>query len=139
MAQTPPAPTATEHRGGGGSIVSIDPRSGNPRVGPRSAGSYPGPVAYGHGGEEPTLTDVGAILGYLDPAFFLGGRETLDIDRAEEVFGEKVAAPLGRPVLEAASAMYRLANSLIHDLLHKATVQRGARPQRLHSPLSLRY
>ncbi len=114
----------------GGSIVSVDPRTGNPRIGPRSAGSYPGPVAYGHGGEEPTLTDVDAILGYLDPAFFLGGRGTLDIQRAQEVFTEKVAEPLGQPTLEAAAAMYRLANSLIHDLLHKATVQRGLDPRR---------
>ena len=65
----------------GGSIISIDPRTGTPRIGPRSAGSYPGPICYGHGGEEPTITDIDAILGYLNPDFFLGGRATLDIDR----------------------------------------------------------
>lgn len=115
----------------GGSIISIDPRTGTPRIGPRSAGSYPGPVCYGHGGDEPTITDTDAILGYLNPDYFLGGRERLDIDLAGEVYEEKVAKPLGRPLLEAAAAMYRFANSLFYDLLHKTTVQRGLDPRRL--------
>ncbi len=72
----------------GGSVVSVDPRTGTPRIGPRSAGSYPGPVCYGHGGEEPTITDVDAILGYLNPDYFLGGRVELDIDKARRVFEE---------------------------------------------------
>jgi N-methylhydantoinase A len=114
----------------GGSIISIDSRTGTPRIGPRSAGSYPGPVCYGHGGEEPTITDVDAILGYLNPDFFLGGRESLDIERAHSVFEEKVAKPLGRPLIDAAAAMYRFANSLFYDLLHKTTVQRGLDPRR---------
>jgi N-methylhydantoinase A len=114
----------------GGSIISIDPRTGTPRIGPRSAGSYPGPVCYGHGGEEPTITDTDAILGYLNPEYFLGGREKLDIDLAREVYEEKVAKPLGRPLVEAAAAMYRFANSLFYDLLHKTTVQRGLDPRR---------
>ena len=115
----------------GGSIISIDPRTGTPRIGPRSAGSYPGPVCYGHGGDEPTITDTDAILGYLNPDYFLGGREALDIERARAVYEEKVARPLGRPLIEAAAAMYRFANSLFHDLLHKTTVQRGLDPRRL--------
>jgi N-methylhydantoinase A len=114
----------------GGSVISIDERTGTPRIGPRSAGSYPGPVCYGHGGEEPTVTDTDAILGYLSPDYFLGGRESLDIDRAREIFEERVAAPLGRPLVEAAAAMYRFANSLFFDLLHKTTVQRGLDPRR---------
>jgi N-methylhydantoinase A len=114
----------------GGSIVSVDPRTGTPRIGPKSAGSYPGPVCYGHGGEEPTITDVDAILGYLNPDFFLGGREPLDIEQARYVFAARVAEPLGLGVVEAAAAMYRYANSLFHDLLHKTTVQRGLDPRR---------
>ncbi len=114
----------------GGSVVSVDERTGTPRIGPNSAGSFPGPVCYGHGGEEPTITDVDAILGYLHPDFFLDGRATLDIDRAREVFGAKVAHALGLELTEAAGAMYRLANSLIHDLLHRTTVQRGLDPRR---------
>jgi N-methylhydantoinase A len=113
----------------GGSIVSIDPRTGAPRIGPRSAGSYPGPICYDHGGEEPTITDVDAILGYLNPDFFLGGRAQLNIEKAASVFEEKVARPLGLPPLEAAAGVYRLANSLFFDLLHKTTVQRGLDPR----------
>lgn len=113
----------------GGSIIAVDERTGVPHIGPRSAGSYPGPVCYGHGGDEPTITDVDAILGYLNPDYFLGGRESLDLDRAREVFERKVAAPLGMPVVEAAAAVYELANSLFYDLLHKTTVERGLDPR----------
>ncbi len=113
----------------GGSIISVDPRTGTPHIGPRSAGSYPGPVCYGHGGDEPTVTDVDAILGYLNPEYFLGGRETLDIELALQTFEEKVAAPLGLDTIDAAAAMYKLANSLFFDLLHKTTVQRGLDPR----------
>ena len=114
----------------GGSIVSIDPRTGTPRIGPRSAGSYPGPVCYDHGGDEPTITDIDALLGYLHPRYFLGGRAKLDIEKARRVFQTKVAEPLGLDLLPAAAAMYKLANSLFFDLLHKTTVQRGLDPRR---------
>ena len=113
----------------GGSIISIDPRTGTPQIGPRSAGSYPGPVVYQHGGTEPTVVDVDAILGYLNADFFFGGRESLNVDLARRAFEEKVAQPLGMDVLEAASSIYKLANSLFHDLLHKTTVQRGLDPR----------
>jgi N-methylhydantoinase A len=114
----------------GGSVVSLDPRTAKPRIGPRSAGSYPGPVCYGHGGREPTITDVDAILGYLNPEYFLGGRERLDIEAARKAFEEHVARPLGMDAIEAAAAMYRLANSRFTDLLHRTTVQRGLDPRR---------
>ena len=70
-------------------------RTGVPRIGPRSAGSYPGRSCYGHGGTEPTITDVDAVLGYMNPRFFLGGRAQLDIERCREAFEEQVAQPLG--------------------------------------------
>jgi N-methylhydantoinase A len=114
----------------GGSIISIEARTGTPRIGPRSAGSYPGPISYGHGGDEPTITDIDAILGYLSPDYFLGGRVALDIERARRLFDQKVARPLGLEPIEAAAAMYNLANSLFYDLLHKTTVQRGLDPRR---------
>lgn len=113
----------------GGSIISLDPRTGLPRIGPRGAGSYPGPVCYDHGGDEPTLTDVDAILGYLNADYFLGGRATLNMERAREVFEQRIAEPLDMPVAEAAASMYSLANSLIYDLVHKTTVQRGLDPR----------
>jgi N-methylhydantoinase A len=87
-------------------------------------------VCYDHGGTEPTITDVDAILGYLNADSFLGGRAALNIEKARQVFKEKVADPLGRPVIEAATAMYELANSMIYDLLHKTTIQRGLDPRR---------
>lgn len=114
----------------GGSVISVDRRTGIPRIGPESAGSYPGPACYDHGGESPTITDVDAILGYLKPEFFVGGRTELNLDKAHAVFEEKVAKPLGMSVVDAASSMYRLANNMIYDLLHKATVQKGLDPRK---------
>jgi N-methylhydantoinase A len=113
----------------GGSIISVDERRGTPMVGPRSAGSYPGPVCYGHGGTEPTITDVDAILGYLNPDYFLGGRAELDIERARAAFEEKIARPLGMELMAAAAAIYKLVNSLLYDSLHRTTVQRGLDPR----------
>jgi N-methylhydantoinase A len=113
----------------GGSIIFIEPRTGIPQIGPRSAGSYPGPVCYDHGGLDPTVTDVDAILGYLHSSYFLGGRETLNIEKARRVFHEKIAAPLGMADLDAAAAIYRLTNSMIYDLLHKVTIEAGLDPR----------
>jgi N-methylhydantoinase A len=113
----------------GGSIIWFDERTGTPRIGPRGAGSYPGPILYAHGGEDPTVTDVDAILGFMNEDYFLGGREGLEIEGAREIFEGKVADRLGLPVLEAAGAIYRLANSYIYDLLHRTTVQRGLDPR----------
>ena len=64
---------------GGGSIAEVDV-GGALGVGPRSAGSEPGPASYGRGGERPTVTDANLLLGYLDPRYFLGGRMTLDVE-----------------------------------------------------------
>lgn len=114
----------------GGSIISVDPATGAPSIGPRSAGSFPGPVCYGHGGVEPTITDVDAILGFLNPDFFLGGDRALDVEAARHAFDEKVARPLGMTVQQAAPRIYRLANSMFFDMLHKTTVQRGLDPRR---------
>jgi N-methylhydantoinase A len=113
----------------GGSVISLEPRTRLPKVGPRSAGAYPGPVCYGFGGAEPTITDVDLLLGYLDPRFFLGGRAQLDVERAWQACQAQVADPLGMEVLEAAAAIYRLANSMIYDLLHKQTVEKGLDPR----------
>ena len=114
---------------GGGSIISLDARTNIPRVGPQSAGALPGPVCYDRGGEEPTLTDVMGLVGYLDPKIFLGGEMTLDIDRARRVFKEKIADPMGLPVEEAAIGIYRVAAAQITDLIHQITVERGLDPR----------
>jgi N-methylhydantoinase A len=114
---------------GGGSIVSLEPGSNAPRVGPRSAGADPGPVCYGRGGTEPTLTDVFMLIGYMDPAIFLGGTMALDPEAARQVFAEKIATPLGLPVEEAAFGIYRIAAAQITDLIHEITVERGLDPR----------
>ena len=114
---------------GGGSIISLEPRTNVPRVGPRSAGARPGPVCYGLGGDEPTLTDVMTLIGYMDPTTFLGGAMTLDIEAARGVFKEKIADPMGMGVDEAAFGIYRVAAAQITDLIHEITVERGLDPR----------
>ncbi|MDB6002746.1 MAG: 5-oxoprolinase [Rhizobacter sp.] len=114
---------------GGGSIVWLEEGSNVPHVGPRSAGSRPGPVCYGLGGEEPTLTDVFMLIGYMDPEIFLGGTMKLDKAKARRVFDEKIATPLGLSVEEAAFGIYRVATAQITDLIREITVERGLDPR----------
>ena len=114
---------------GGGSIVSLDPETKVPLVGPRSAGARPGPVCYGQGGTEPTLTDVLLLIGYMDPGTFLGGSIKLDVENARRVFKSRIADPLGMPVEEAAFGIYRVACAQITDLIHEITVERGLDPR----------
>lgn len=114
---------------GGGSIVSLDPATGEPRVGPRSAGSRPGPICYGLGGQEPTLTDVFMLIGFMDPRTFLGGSMALDAGPARSIFEEKIARPLGMSVEDAAIGIYRLAAAQITDLIREITVERGLDPR----------
>ena len=92
---------------GGGSIASVD-QTGLLKVGPRSAGSDPGPACYGLGGVEPTVTDAALLLGYLDPAGFLSGVVKLRPELAEQAIGSRIAVPLGMSVIEAASGIYRI-------------------------------
>jgi N-methylhydantoinase A len=114
---------------GGGSIIHVDPRIRRPLIGPQSAGAVPGPICYGRGGDRPTLTDVAAIIGYMDPKTFLGGAIVLDVDRAKEIFDEKVARPLDMEVEEAAIGIYRIAAAQIADLIREVTVERGLDPR----------
>jgi N-methylhydantoinase A len=113
----------------GGSVITLDPRTKVPSVGPRSAGARPGPVCYGLGGSEATLTDVMLLIGYLDPQAFLDGTVTLDTAAAREAFRTQIADPLGMSVEEAATGIYEIAAAQITDLLHRITVQRGLDPR----------
>src|SRR4030095_8003299 len=115
---------------GGGSIAWIDPETGLLKVGPRGAGALPGPVCYGVGGEEPTVSDADLILGYLKPGYFVGGRMKLDKEKTLVAIREKVAKPLKMSEVDAASAIYRIANSHMSDLIRKATVEKGHDPRR---------
>lgn len=114
---------------GGGSIIQLDPKTKLPTVGPRSAGSRPGPICYGLGGTEPTLTDVMLLIGYMDPGHFLRGSMSLDGENTRRIFREKVADPLGVSVEEASIGIYRIASAQITDLIRKITVERGLDPR----------
>ena len=94
---------------GGGSIARVDDL-GLPAVGPRSAGSEPGPACYARGGERPTVTDADAVLGYLNPEYFLGGRLRLDTGAAQTALEAHVGRPLGIPAAEAAWTVFRQVN-----------------------------
>ena len=114
---------------GGGSIIALESGSQVPTVGPQSAGSRPGPVCYGSGGTDPTLTDVMLLVGYMHPGYFLGGDIALDVDAARRVFAQTIAEPLGMSVEEAAFGIYRIACSQMTDLIHEITVERGLDPR----------
>jgi N-methylhydantoinase A len=114
---------------GGGSIVLIDPETGLLKVGPQGAGSSPGPICYGLGGAEVTVSDADLILGYLNEDCFLGGRMKLAKEPALEGLKEKIARPMNMTVAEAASGIYRITNSHMSDLIRRATVERGYDPR----------
>jgi N-methylhydantoinase A len=109
---------------GGGSIAKIDAMR-RLHVGPDSAGAQPGPVSYGLGGSEPTVTDADLILGYLDPAFFLGGSMPLDIDDARKVIQRKIAARLNLTLMEAAWGIHQLANESMASAARVHAIERG--------------
>jgi N-methylhydantoinase A len=113
---------------GGGSIIWLDETSGTLRVGPVSAGADPGPVCYGRGGTQPTVTDAALALGYLDPDYFLGGRLKLSGDAARPSL-EPLARRLGLGVVETASGACRVVEHQMADLIRKVTVQKGYDPR----------
>jgi N-methylhydantoinase A/oxoprolinase/acetone carboxylase beta subunit len=112
---------------GGGSVVWIDD-GGLLRVGPRSAGSRPGPACYGSGGTEPTVTDADLILGYIDAGNFLGGRMQLDRDRALAAFA-KVGREINMEPEEAAWGAFQIVNAQMSDLIRKSTIEMGYDPR----------
>ena len=114
---------------GGGSIASVD-GMGLLKVGPRSAGSEPGPVAYGRGGEEPTVTDADLLLGYLNPHFFLGGEMALDEAAVREAVAKRLAEPLGMNTLEAAVGVHRVVNENMASATRRYLAEKGKDPRR---------
>jgi N-methylhydantoinase A len=108
---------------GGGSIASVSDL-GLLKVGPQSAGSTPGPVAYGRGGENPTVTDADLVLGYLSADNFLGGDMKLDRAGAERQLG-KLAEALGTTTLEAAAGIYRVVGESMTAAARAHAVDRG--------------
>ena len=114
---------------GGGSLASVD-QMGLLKVGPRSAGSQPGPVCYGQGGVEPAVTDADLFLGYLNPDYFLGGEMSLDLGDVEKAIDEKLAKPLGLSVLEAAVGVHSVVNENMAAATRMHLAEKGRDPRR---------
>lgn len=109
---------------GGGSIAEIDD-AGALKVGPRSAGADPGPVAYQRGGEQPTITDANIVLGRLDQKTLLDGRLPIDAAAAREVIERKIAKPLGISVEEAAHGILRIAAANMNRAIQSVSTEKG--------------
>ena len=114
---------------GGGSIARVD-AMGLVKVGPRSAGAEPGPVCYGRGGTEPTVTDADLWLGYLSPEFFLGGEMPLDAASAREAMDEAVSRPAGLDTTRAAAGVHAIVNNNMAAAARRHIAQTGRDPRR---------
>jgi N-methylhydantoinase A len=114
---------------GGGTISRVDDVTGRLLVGPQSAGARPGPICYDQGGDKVTSTDVDVLLGYVDPDYFLGGRQRLNKEKAEQALRKQIAEPLGMSVTEAAAGIYDVINSKMSDLIRKQIVRSGYLPE----------
>ncbi|WP_433755684.1 hydantoinase/oxoprolinase family protein [Nocardia sp. CA-135398] len=115
---------------GGGSIASINELlGGRLEVGPRSAGSYPGPVCYDLGGTEPTVTDADVVLGYIAPDGYFGGKMPLSKEKAVEAVRTKIAEPLGVSVEEAAALIRRVVEENMASAIKREVHLRGYHPE----------
>ena len=113
---------------GGGSIARLE--LGTVVVGPDSTGAIPGPICYGAGGEQPTVTDANLVLGYLNPDYFLGGRMKLDFEAAQWGIRDRLAKPLGISTENAAWGIHTVVNANMKRSIRLATVERGKDPRR---------
>tara|TARA_R110000751_G_scaffold71441_11_gene144992 strand:- start:12918 stop:14975 length:2058 start_codon:yes stop_codon:yes gene_type:complete len=112
---------------GGGSIAELAELTTSLRVGPRSAGAMPGPVAYGKGGTEPTVSDANVVLGYL-PSKLLGGDMSLDVEGARAAVSA-IGENMGLSAESAAEGILHIANEVMLGALRLITVQRGLDPR----------
>lgn len=114
---------------GGGSIAWID-RGGILQIGPESAGSDPGPVAYGLGNDRPTVTDANVVMGRIDAERPIGGKlKRLDVEAAKEAIARHIAEPLGLNVMAAAEAIIKVANSRMAGAIRLVSIERGHNPR----------
>ena len=113
---------------GGGSIAGIN-AAGMLQVGPRSAGSEPGPICYGRGGSEPTITDANLLLGRLDPGALLSVPTRAPVEAVREVFAERLGRPLGLTAEAAAAAVLQLANTHMSGAIRMVSIGRGHDPR----------
>ena len=119
-----PALDMTTISAGGGSVAWID-GSGVLSVGPHSAGADPGPACYGRGGMRPTVTDADLVCGYLNPGYFLGGAQTLDVEASHAALERDVADPLRMDVLAAAVGIQRIVDMRMADAVRVFAAKRG--------------
>jgi N-methylhydantoinase A len=117
---------------GGGSIAWIDSQK-RVHVGPQSAGSTPGPVSYGRGGMEPTVTDANLVLGRLNAGNFLGGEMKLDVNTARRVIEERIAMPLGyggeNGMIKMADGIISIVTVIMASAIRKISVEHGLDPR----------
>ncbi len=123
-----PAIDLAEVGAGGGSIVWID-AGGSMQTGPQSAGAVPGPVCYGMGGEEATVTDANVILGYLNPEYLIGGELELQAEKGAQVFQAQIAEPLGLDLDHAAYGAHQIAISNMIRAIRAISSERGRDPR----------
>jgi N-methylhydantoinase A len=123
-----PAIDLAEVGAGGGSIVWID-AGGALQVGPHSAGAFPGPLCYDLGGTEATITDANVILGYINPAYLVGGALKLNADKAWRVFEETIATPLGLSLAHAVYGAHQIAASNMIRAIKAVSTERGRDPR----------
>ena len=112
---------------GGGSIAWLE--EGMLRLGPQSAGAEPGPIAYGRGGKEPTLTDAALVLGYIDPDNFLNGELPLYLAEARKGLESGIALPMGAEALEAAAGIFSVLVAQTEGAVREITVEQGKDPK----------
>jgi N-methylhydantoinase A len=119
-----PALDMTTISAGGGSIAQVDD-GGFLIVGPQSAGAHPGPACYGRGGKHPTVTDADIVCGFLNPDYFLGGSQKLDVTAASEALQKYIATPLGMSVREAAAGIRKIVDLRMADEVRVFAAKRG--------------
>ena len=119
-----PALDMTTISAGGGSLAWID-GGGFLNVGPQSAGADPGPACYGRGGTRPTVTDADLLCGYLNPDYFLGGKQRLDVAASRAVLTTHIADPLKMDVLAAAAGIQRIVDMRMADEVRVFAAKRG--------------
>jgi N-methylhydantoinase A len=123
-----PAIDLAEVGAGGGSLIWID-RGGALKIGPQSAGAFPGPACYGLGGSEPTITDANVVLGYLNPAYLAGGGVELRAELSHRALAERVAEPLGLALEEAAHGAHLIVVSNMIRAIKAVSSERGRDPR----------
>lgn len=109
---------------GGGSIAWLD-KAGAMHVGPKSAGAEPGPVCYGRGGVEPTVTDAAVYNKYISAENFLGGKMSLSVEGAKEAIERKIADPIGLPVAKAADGILQIMVDHMVGLIREIMTEKG--------------